>query len=351
MVEKEVPAGTIRIKTRDLLPYEKTKSSWKRANKEFPEAAHIIQLFKAHNNFKVLIDQKNPEFLKGQLSPDNKPQGARINILPNNKKLDKAFSLFCENLAMHDESSSSHWDVIYKNPGGTYSYIYTLDKKKKSSNEKYDEVRKFEKIHSQLQSNVSRALKDDEDYMALPMCTLLKTYMRIGNEIYFRLHKHKGLTTQKKGDVTLKGNNVTFKYIAKDGVPMTITEKFPEDYIKRLKQKLEKSKKTDFIFSNPETNHPLKETEFKKAFLKYCGHEFYPHIVRSYYATKKTEEFIKTHKSATKEEVRELFLSIAEKLGHKRFSKKKHQWEDNYNVTIRSYIKPKLVEKVQGLVR
>ena len=72
--------------------------------------------------------------------------------------------------------------------------------------------------------------------------------------------------------------------------------------------------------------------------------------MRSYYATKKAREFLKVHKSATKEEIRALFLLIAKKLGHKRFVKKKHAWEGNYNVTIHHYIRPELVEKIKSLI-
>ena len=88
--------GTVRIKTADLAPYEKTSSSWKKSSNTFPQAMLVIELFKADNNFGVLIDRKNPNFLKGELSPDGKTKGARINILPNGKKLDKAFSLFAK---------------------------------------------------------------------------------------------------------------------------------------------------------------------------------------------------------------------------------------------------------------
>ena len=90
---------------------------------------------------------------------------------------------------------------------------------------------------------------------------------------------------------------------------------------------------------------------FKHAFRKYCGKEFYPHVVRSYYGTEKAKEFLKTYKTATKEEVQGLFLGIAEKLGHKKFVKKEHAWKDNYTVTIHHYIHPKILEKINGLVK
>jgi hypothetical protein len=348
-VKKVILPGTIRIKVKDLKAYEKTKSSWKISKKQFPNVKDIIAQFKSHKNFSFLVDKKNPEFLKGQLSKEGKPQGARINILPDNKKLDKAYSLFAEQLTIHDQSSHAHWDVLYKNPGGTYSYVYTLDKKAKAKQKKYCVVKEFSKYYPKLQRNVTKALSKDD--LALPMFTLLKTMMRVGSEIYYITHKHKGLTTLKKSDVKIRGNKVTFTYVGKDGVPNTIIEQFPAAYIKKLNSVLKPLKKSDFIFINKNTGHPLSDVHLKKAFKQYCGKEFYPHIVRSYYATLTTQNFLKQHQSASKEEVKELFTSIAHKLGHKKFSKKTGQWEESYNVTIHHYIRPDLVEKVKSLVK
>ena len=216
MKKKEVAVGTIRIGT-DLWIYEKTQNSWKKSNKisaeNFPEAFHVINLFKANNGFKELIDKVNPRFLKGQLSPDGKCQGARINILPDGKKLSGAYSLFAKKLTIHDQESSAHWDVLYENPNGQFAYLYTAEKEKKAVNKKFSRVRKFEKVYPKLKKNVSSALNKGGDYMALPIYTLIKTYMRVGNEIYFRLHKHKGLTTLKKGDIKVRENIVNFKYL------------------------------------------------------------------------------------------------------------------------------------------
>ena len=140
---KETLPGTIRIKSRDLMPYEKTKESWKRSSGEFPKAALVIRLFKANGRLDALIDEKTPGFLKGHLSPDGMPQGGRVKILPNGKELDKAFSLFAPQLSIHNESSKQHWNVIYKNPGGTYSYLYTLEKKDMFIRKKYRVVVEF----------------------------------------------------------------------------------------------------------------------------------------------------------------------------------------------------------------
>ncbi|MBU1976351.1 MAG: hypothetical protein KKA62_00165 [Nanoarchaeota archaeon] len=341
--------GVVRIKTKDLQAYEKTAKSWKKSKLKFPEILKIIKLFKANNQFKILIDKKNPEFLKGQLSPDGNPQGARIDQLPNGEKIDKAFSLFADHLTIHDQDSEDHWDVIYQNKGGTYAYCYTLEKKKQHKDRKYHKVEEFNKCYNLLLRRVSSALKNKDDSLALPLYTLLKTYMRVGNEIYFKTHKHQGLTTLKKSDVKIKKDVVVFNYIAKDGVPRLIEKKFSKTYLDRLKRQISPLKPQEFIFTSS-NGHPLREPEFKKAFKQYCGKEFYPHIVRSHYATSKVKEFLKNRKKTSKEEVNALYLSIAAELGHKRFIKKENQWKDNYTVTINHYVQPELIEKVKRII-
>ena len=344
-----IPNGTLKIKAKGLKVFVWKKNSWKKTSKELPDAMRVIGLFLAHHNFDALKDNKNPEFLKGQLSSQGKTVGARINVLPDNMKLSGAYSLFAKNLTIHDESSNAHWDVLYQNPGGTFSYLYNVGKIKKSVKNKYKEVIEFEKNYPKIKRNVLAALNDKNDKFAVPMYTLLATFMRVGNEIYFKAHKHKGLTTLKKNDISINGNNVTFDYLSKGGVPLKITEKFPEIYLTRLKEILKPLGKNSFVFINENTGHPLRDVQFKEAFKKYCGKEFYPHIVRSYYATVKAKEFLKSHKFATKKEIKSLYLSIAEKLGHKKFVKKKHAWEDSYNVTIHHYIQPELVQKIESI--
>jgi len=344
----DISKGTIRFGI-DLKTYEFNGKNWKISNKEFLDAIKVIDSFKSNNFFNYLIDQKNPKFLKGQLSEEGKIQGARINVLPTGEKLDKAYSLFGKDLTIHDEKSHDHWDVIYRNPNGKYAYLYTLNKKSIATKNKYNKVNLFAKVYNKLEKNVITQLNKRDDIYALPIYTLLKTCMRVGNEANYNENGHKGLTTLKKSDITIQKNKVQFKFIAKSGVPMKIIEDFPENYIKRLKERLNQIKNSDFIFTSSE-KRPLKDTDFMKAFEIYCGEKFYPHIVRSYYATKRAEEFIKQHKEADKQEVNQLFLSIADKLGHKKFDKKNNEWKDNFTVTIHHYIQPSLVEKIQNLI-
>lgn len=347
--KKETPIGSIRINSKNLKPYEKTKSGWKQVKKDITSILNVVKLYKAEGRFKELVNPKEKEFLKGQLSPDGQAFGARINILPNGKKLDKAFSLFSPHLTLHDQMSHDHWDVIYQNKGGTYSYLYTLDKKKSHSKKKYGKVEEFERRYRKLMNNVRKSLNDNNDYMAVPMYTLLTTYMRVGNETYYKAHGHRGLTTLIKKNVAVKAPVVVFDYIGKDGVPIKIEKKFMDNYVRRLKTILTPKKEKEFVFEK--YGSLLHEHDFKQAFQRYCGHEFYPHIVRSHYATMALKKFMEHEKEITKDKVKTLFMSIAHDLGHKRFNKKKQDWQENYTVTIHSYIKPQLIEELEKKIK
>jgi len=346
----EIRPGTVRITASRPRVCEKTKTSWKKSSRIFPEAMLVVKLFRKNKRFSYLIDKKDPRFLKGQLAPGGMCRGARIDILPNGKKLSKAFSLFAPNLMIHDENTQHHWDVIYKNPGGTYSYLYTREKVKKFRKKKYHAVKEFEKYYPKIKANAYEALRDEEDHFAVPMYTLLKTYMRVGNQIYYALRRHKGLTTMKKNDIEINGAKVSFNYIGKGGVPTSITETFPGAYIDRLKGLLRRTDRSSFVFVNGNTGRPINEEHFRAAFKRYCGREFYPHIVRSFYATNRVKKFLDTRKTVNKKDVSDLFYSIAEKLGHKRFIKKDRSWREDYRVTINHYVQPEILEKVRRAV-
>jgi len=337
--------GSYRIKASDLSICKVTVESCKKCSVKFLEAISVAKLFKAHGNLKLIVDTKNKKFLKGGIS-NEKVFGERINILPDGRKLNKAYSLFSPGLTIHEEKSNSHWDVISKNPNGKFSYIYTIEKEKLSKRKKYKKVDEFEKCLPKLRHNLLKAI--NEDGIVLPMLILLKTKMRVGNELYYKQNGHKGLTTLKKRDIKISGNKITFDYIAKDGVPMKIIENFPDEIIIKLQKLLKPLKVGDFVFTDSK-NRPLKDTSFEVAFEKYCGKKFYPHIIRSHYATKEAEVFLKSKDKLSKEDIKEFYLKIAGKLGHKKFSKA-HGWENSYQVTLHYYIRPDLVKKIEKKV-
>ncbi|MFH1521546.1 MAG: hypothetical protein ABIF18_01165 [archaeon] len=335
-----------RIKSSDFSVCEINGKSCKKCAHKFPEAVAVAELFKKHNNLKMIIDARKPKFLKGGFSQE-KIIGERIGILPDGRKLNKAYSLFAPELNIHDEKSNSHWDIIFKNPNGEFAYVYSVEKMKLSTAAKYKKVNEFSKCLPRLKKNLIKAINDDA--LVLPMLILLKTKMRVGNEIYYLQNHHKGLTTLKKKNIKIVGNKIAFDYIAKDGVPQKTSENFSNAVIEKLKKVLGPRKMNDFVFIDSR-GRPLKDTAFELAFEKYCGKKFYPHIVRSHYATDETEKFLRKKKKISKDEAEKFYLKIAEKLGHKKFSKKLG-WENSYQVTLHHYVWPELVEKIGRLIQ
>lgn len=352
--KKPIPAGSIRLLAEGLVPVRKTGSGWIK-DKAFDACniLKIVALFKSHGKLDALLDTKDDTFLKGFLRPDGHVAGERIIILPDGKKLDKAYSLFSPHLTIHDtvanHEPNHHWDVIYQNPNGEFAYVYTLDKKLKSQKNKYRQVEEFEKVLPKLNRNVLHALKNN-DFMAFPLYTLLRTYMRVGNEEYFRLNGHEGLTTLRKKDITVRGDVVIFKFNGKDGVPQNIEARFPPAYISFISKRIKSLKSDGFIFGD-DGNRALKDTQFEDAFLKYCGKRFYPHIVRSYYATSTIEKFLEKNHHPTKNDVKKIYNEVAGKLGHKKFSKKTEEWLPSHTVTVAHYISPKLVKKINSIIQ
>ncbi|MBN2881749.1 hypothetical protein JXM83_06895 [Candidatus Woesearchaeota archaeon] len=343
----EIPNGSIRIEIKGFKPVKKTSKGYTPVKFDITNILNVIKLYRAHNKFDLLVDSKDGKFLKGFLKADGRVGGERIVFLPNGKKLDKAFSLFSPHLTVHDQINNSHWDVIYQNPNGEFAYLYTLDKVDKSVKAKYHLVDEFDSVLPKLTKNLLLGLKKEES-LALTLFTLLKTYMRAGNDVYFQENGHRGLTTLQKENISISSDTVVFDFIGKDGVPQTISVSFPEVYLRNLTKRLKKVR-DKFVFSD-DSFKSLHETEFLRAFKKYCGKEFYPHIVRSHYATKKVEDFLLSHKHPTKKDVISLYDEIALALGHKKFSKKKQTWEPSHSVTVAHYISPKLVKKVKKIV-
>ncbi|MBT6690370.1 hypothetical protein HN903_02795 [archaeon] len=305
---------------------------------KFPEAMTVAQLFKKHGNLKMIRDG---DFLMGGFCK-GRSIGKRIGILPDGTKLNKAFPLFASKLAIHDEKSHGHWDVIFENPSGSLCYIYSLDKMKISKDKKFKLVDDFEKCLPRLRRNLMKALGTSE--LVLAMLVLLKTKMRVGSEVYYKRSRHKGLTTLKKKDIQISGKKVRFSFIGKDGVPQVIEEIFGERVVSELKRVLGKRKMDDFVFLNSK-GRPFGDVEFEAGFERFCGERFYPHIVRSHFATREVEKFLA---KKNKGNVGVFCLGLAEKLGHKKIVK--GEWENSSDVTLHYYVRPDLVERVRKLI-
>jgi hypothetical protein len=327
-----------RIRFSDLAVVLCEDKSCRKSKVKFPEASKVASLFAKHGNLELIRDGT---FLKGGFC-DNRVAGKRIDVLPDGTKLGKAFALFARNLRVHDERSCSHWDVLFENPSGSLTYVYGLDKVALSRKKKFERVDRFEKCLPRLRRNLMKNLEGDA--LALAMLVLLKTRMRVGSEIYYKRSRHKGLTTLKKKDLKIGRDRVRFSFVGKDGVPQVLEEKFSERVIFELKRVLRKKKADDFVFLNSK-GRTFRDSDFEVCFERFCGERFYPHIVRSHFATREVERFLARKNRGN---VRRFCLGLAEKLGHKKFSKKSGEWEDSFDVTLYYYVRSDLVKLLVG---
>ncbi len=355
-----------RIRWKDLVVVECEGKRVSKSRVKFPEAMKIVELFRKHGNLGLIRDGN---FLFGGLCVDaqadvgakrGRTTGKRIRVLPNGVELNKGFSLFASKLTIHDEKSRGHWDVIFENASGSFSYLYSLDKMQMSREKKFGLVDRFEKCLPRLRRNLLKEISRDKEKgvrdkgdLVLAMLVLLKTRMRVGGEIYYKRSRHKGLTTLKKKDIRIVGNVVSFDFVGKDGVPQELKERFDERVVGELRRVLRKRKRNDFVFlasARHDSGKPkgkgriLKDTDFEAGFERFCGERFYPHIVRSHFATREVEKFLERNQ----EGARKFCLGIASKLGHKRLVKGK--WKDSYEVTLHHYVRPDLVGKLGKLV-
>lgn len=343
---RPAPLGTTRIRTKDLKTLARTPSGWREQDIELPDAAEAVRLYRAHGRIDLLVDAPDRRFLKGQLAPDGRALGARVSALPDGRKLNGGFSIFAAHLRFHDEDTDVHWDVMFENPSG-FRYLYSMDKIRRAKSCKTHLVDQFARYYPKLKKNVLKDLRREGRAPSLALFTLMKTYMRVGNEIYFKAHGHKGLTTLQKKDIAIQGRSVLFKYLGKDGVPIQIRERFPEIYVKRMESLLAGKTPEAYVFSH-DSGRPLSGADLKKSIADYCGKAFFPHIIRSYYADTEVKKFFWRHRTAAKKDVFDLLVLIAAKLGHWRFRKKEQTWVESPKVTVNSYIRPEFVERLRA---
>jgi len=344
----ELLDGTRRVKTKDLKQYLKKGSSWIVTSDMAETTKQAIELYVNNKRIEHLVDSFVTDFLKGHITPENQIGGGRIKVLPNGKKLARGgFSIFAKNLRFN-KNNLTEWDVCYDNVSGLKTYLYNEDKLHLEQNRKAKLVDKFSAKYNHILSELEKDIKRFKTIEYLALYALLLTKIRVGHLEYFKHLGHKGLTTLQKKDVTIKGNTINFKFIGKDGIPQNITKEFPDYYIKIFKNLLLKKNNNDFIFANPD-GIPLHSDVFSKILFNYTGEHFYPHIIRSHYADTESKRFLNTHKKSSKQEVLDEFKLIATELGHKKFNKKRNEWDLDYKVTIANYIRPKFSEKMKEL--
>ena len=344
----ELLDGTKKVKTKDLKQYSKKGSKWIINSDMSDSTKKTIELYSNNKKIEHLIDTFVNEFLRGHVTPDNQIGGGRVKVLPTGKKLARGgFSIFAKNLKFNQDNLTD-WDVCYDNVSGLKTYLYSEDKLHLEQDRKAKLVDKFSAKYSLILEKLEKDIKNLQTIDYLALYALLFTKIRVGHLEYFKHLGHKGLTTLQKKDITITGNNINFKFLGKDGIPQNITKQFPYYYVNIFKKILIKKKNDDFVFANS-NGTPLHSDTFSKILFKYTGEHFYPHIIRSHYADTESKKFLNNHKKSNKQEVLNEFKLIAAELGHKKFNKKKNEWDLDYNVTVANYIRPKYSEKMKAL--
>jgi len=339
---KDFDIGTKRINYASLKLCIKTSTSWDFLDELSEDLNSIISQYSKNKTLHHLIDEKHPEFLKGSLSPENKISGERIKLLPEGIQIARAgFSIFAKNLRFNNDPNHE-WDVCYENTSGLKTYLYSEDKIHLEQEKKFKLVQKFSENYDKIISNIENNLEKIE-YLAL--YTLLKTFIRVGNYDYYLKNSHKGLTTLLKRDISVEGEKILFDFIGKDGVPHQIKKEFSEEYIVKLKRILSSRKEDEFVFTGLK-GKPLHSEDFSSIFFNITQEHFYPHIIRSHHADSKCLDFLEGKIEIQNPE--KLFFQIAKDLGHKKYNKKKEQWEISPSITIKNYIYPEYVKKIRA---
>jgi DNA topoisomerase IB len=286
------------------------------------------------------------------LSPDEKICGERIMVLPNGEQLARAgFSLFAKDLKFNFDDDEKLWDVCYTNASGLKTYLYSDSKVHLEQDKKLRLVDKFEEYYLDIFETCEKKIKSKScNVVDLALYVMLNTFIRVGNVEYFKRFNHKGLTTLQKKDIVIASNIISFNFIGKDGVPQSITKKFPSFFTKKFEGMISEKGDEDFIFTNSNGNC-IHSDNFSKVLFDLTGEHFYPHIIRSHYADMTCKNFLKTHRTATKEDIDAIFMEIAESLGHKKYNKKDNIWEINFSVTLKNYIHPIYSERMINLYK
>lgn len=347
----ELKDGTKRVKKIDLKQYAKKGKAWLLSSASPNYTKKAIKAYADKKKISTLIDDLAKEFLKGFVSNEGKVSGSRISLLPTGKKLARGgFSLFAKNLKFNFDDKYE-WDVMYENASGSKTYLYAEDKIHLEKEKKAKLVDKFAKFYPKILKLLEKDLKKKKSVEHLALLTLIKTYIRVGNLEYYNHNGHKGLTTLQKKDIKIRNNDVTFDFVGKDGVPHVITKQFPSYYIAILTNRLTSIKPSQFVFAGVD-NHPLHSSDFTDILYGYTKQHFYPHIIRSFHADITCKDFLTKNKNKklSKGDVDQKLLEVASSLGHKKFNKKKKEWQISYKVTIDNYIRPKFVESMRKLI-
>ena len=197
-------------------------------------------------------------------------------------------------------------------------------------------IKKLPKLITIVNSNLSKSIHfNDKDYIiSLIFRILLRTYSRVGNEIYAEENNTYGLTTLLKKHISISGDTVTLSFVGKKNVKQNLefTDKLS---VKILKELLKL--KGDRIFKTDD-GIDIKSCDINKFMKTILGEEY---SVKDFRTFSSNDLFLKRLYSkeiplnitSAKKNINECYDEVAEKLGHTR------------EVSRSSYVIPSISEK------
>lgn len=100
-------------------------------------------------------------------------------------------------------------------------YIYHPDWQQQTNEAKFDQLAEFGKclpaIRQQTEANLRKRSLTREKVLAVMVCLLEKTLIRIGGEFYTQHNDSYGLTTLQDKHVAISGKRITFEFTGKSG--------------------------------------------------------------------------------------------------------------------------------------
>jgi len=110
---------------------------------------------------------------------------------------------------------------------GRKQYKYHTDWQKSRGETKYKRLLEFGRslplIRATIRKNLNQESFNETKVLALIVCVMEKTFMRIGNNAYEKLYGSYGLTTLRDKHIKINGDTIIFSFIGKKGIAQNIS--------------------------------------------------------------------------------------------------------------------------------
>lgn len=168
-------------------------------------------------------------------------------------------------------------------------YIYHPDWVKIAQENKFEKIIDFglnlPKIRNRVQNDLQEEALDKKRVLATVVWLLERTFIRVGNEEYYKENDSFGLTTLRNKHVKVKGSKIFFSFKGKSGVETDIEISNPK-IAKTIKKCIELPGYELFRFLDEDGNNRIIDSEDVNTFLKeVTGNDFTAKDFRTWGAT------------------------------------------------------------------